>query len=1294
MDFTSAALKSTSTATTGGGGRGLPRPNGATAGPGTGGGRGRHPRPPPAAAAAAPPPPPAAAAPANPPAGLQHGGGRRQRTRRELPKVPDQQAPRMARAAQPPPPPPLAHGNGSGASPTAATAAARTTNARNALPASAGPLFARAVSARPGAAVPPLKQGAMRAAAGMATASKAQAPARGQPPLPAPPATPPSSRGQAMNAMQRFHIPGEDREYETLKAARTRYEAEEAETKRSLNDAYMQGRCMAKCSRFEYLERVLQNTCDPWELGPDGKPDYNLFVKSFTRSSAGTVQHPDDLRPPEALKLSHEYLLSLIETHSFHATYKFVYDRFRAICRDRTTQHLHLPELAAIYEQIIRFYLLAVFLDPEGLVRALELKDLSGVLSDLIYMYSLGVASEHEAEFQCYQVLLYFTDRAKRDALLLKYAESTDPYVRATKQLCLHMAAPIERGPGTPISTYDYARMIKILKSDLVPLGIALVVTLHLDRLRRDALKDMMLSGFHPNGRAVQTRIDLVTLTRILQFKDVTECREFLNVFAIPVQEGEDGNEDAIELSRAYAPLLDIAIDIKEPVATKKHPAFLDARVDLGKGFDVVQFIRTGEERTRQVLVAPPRGHGIGTAAAAAAATAMPPAGGATSGSTAAPRFAFVPPLAASSAPLAPATLAPTVTGPAGPTAASPFAVPGLFAPPASTAPTAATASPFAVPAPFGQPAPPPPPSTAPVSAPSPAAAVPPPPAFGGFAFAPPPTATSATPTTSPFAVPNATAPPAAGFTFAVPPPPPAVNSPPQSPFASSAATVPSPVTGRFQVPAPATSAAPSFTTAAATCAPATAPLFAVPISPATIGLATSSSPAPAPAPAPPSAFSFALPAAPQPVLAPNGIGGSLFGSPVPPPAAPPAPAAAQLANSSTQTDLPPIRIAAPTLDDISDSELVSSDDEEEAPEVFPTMSRAAMRERALADSAAAAAAAATATPHPTAPTGQQDSPLTPRKRGSAIPDRTHWSKRAKRSNEAHSAVPSAAASDAVASWTRRRIQRLVLRHWARAARTARVDRAPRLSGAELAAIFSDADARAGLARGVQYRVSASDLVAALVKAVTDPAWTELARAAMRLQAVQREVYSPWIVLAAANHVVQAFRDLVALVVAAWNALAEHIEPVEARNAGWVPREWTVARVPDLVPTDSDRLPAAAARVLCIQYLKAAARGAIEASAVPGREALARSVAALPGYNLTVPFGDALLPWLRAIWEVNVAAHPVVAAASEVGEVLVPGKVLVEVGAAVEERATAFLGWMYSSMEVVRGKVREGPTGE
>ncbi|KNE72699.1 hypothetical protein AMAG_16457 [Allomyces macrogynus ATCC 38327] len=1039
-----------------------------------------------------------------------------------------------------------------------------------------------------------------------------------------------------------------------LKAARTRYEAEEAEVKRSLNDAYMQGMCMAKCSRFEYLERVLQNTCDPWELGADGKPDYNLFVKSFTRSSAGTVQHPDDLRPPEALKLSHEYLLSLIETHSFHATYKFVYDRFRAICRDRTTQHLHLPELATIYEQIIRFYLLAVFLEPEGLVRALELKDLSGVLSDLIYMYSLGVASEHEAEFQCYQVLLYFTDRAKRDALLLKYAESTDPYVRATKQLCLHMAAPSERGPGTPISTYDYARMIKMLKNDLVPLGIALVVTLHLDRLRRDALKDMMLSGFHPNGRAVQTRIDLVTLTRILQFKDANECREFLNVFAIPVQEGEDdGSEAAIELSRAYAPLLDVAIDIKEPVATKKHPSFLDARVDLGKGFDVVQFFRTGEERTRQVLVAPPQGHGIGTAAAAAAAAAAAtPAGGAApTGTTATPGSAFVPPPAVSVAPPASATLAPSASGPAAPAAASPFAVPNLFAQSAATAPATVAAPPFVVPAPFGQPAPPPP-STA-VSVPSPAAAMPvPPSAFTGFSLALAPTATTAAPTASSFAV----------------PPPPAATSPPRSPFAIPAANA-SPVTNGFQVSAPATSA-PSFMTAAATTEPTpatTTTSFAVPASPPTNGVTASVSPAPAP----PSTFSFVLPAAPLAATAAsqpaslNGFAGPLFGTsasavppltapaPVPlptPPAPTPSPAAtSKLADSSTQTDLPPIRIAAPTLDDhfrLGNCWLPTKN-----PEVFPNH------------------------------------------RGSAIPDRSnHWSKRAKRSNDAHAAAPSAVDDPAVAAWTRRRIQRAVLRHWKRAARAARLDRAPRLSATDLAAIFSDANARAGLARGAQYRVAAPDLVAAVIRAVADPAWTDLARAVVRLQAVQRDVYSPWIVLAAANHIVQAFRDLVALVATAWNALGAHIEAVQSRKPG-LPREWTTAHVPDLVPTEQS-LPPAAARVLCIQYLKSAARGAIEASNVPDRDALARAVTALPGYNLTVPFGYALLPWLRAVWEGNVTAHPVVVAAREVGDVLVPGRVLVEVGKGVEQRAVAFLGWMYSSMEVVLGKVREEPVVE
>ncbi|KAJ1500841.1 hypothetical protein HMI55_003705 [Coelomomyces lativittatus] len=183
---------------------------------------------------------------------------------------------------------------------------------------------------------------------------------------------------------QVFFSKEEEEEYERLKMERQQFEKDEMETKKSLTDDFLKGVCTTKCSRFEYLTRCVQQDIHPLEM-ENGRPKFENCVKKYQRSYAGASQHPNDLRPLDTLLSTQTYLLDLLRLHPLNRVYAFIWDRFRAIRRDISTQQIMDPQVTTIYEQIIRFHLLCLFLRPPELDRFQELTQLNADI--YIYVY-------------------------------------------------------------------------------------------------------------------------------------------------------------------------------------------------------------------------------------------------------------------------------------------------------------------------------------------------------------------------------------------------------------------------------------------------------------------------------------------------------------------------------------------------------------------------------------------------------------------------------------------------------------------------------------------------------------------------------------------------------------------------------------------------------------------------------------------------------------------------------------------------------------------------------------------
>ncbi|KAI9168428.1 actin cytoskeleton and mitosis protein [Blastocladiella emersonii ATCC 22665] len=1066
-----------------------------------------------------------------------------------------------------------------------------------------------------------------------------------------------SSGSTSANAARfnRFTNAADAHEYSILKEIRAEYDKKESavENKRSLADDFIAGTCSTMCSRFDFLRRIDHGEIDPLEL-TNGQPDYAKAVMKYYRSSAGANQHPDDIRTEPALLETINYLLGLIEQHGFDNAYRFVQDRVRALRKDVTTQRLISAGAATVYEQIVRFHLVSFLLYPASMDWVQDVQQLNAALTHLLHLYDAGAPSEHEFEFRCYEALVYSHEPHRRDALFRVHAARADaanrhPQLWATVRRLAPLIGLSSPLPAAHYIPHDLARVVRLMRTG--PLGLAAAAAIHLDRVRRDILHALVMSGktarpkkpapgapasaTGPRDVNLLSTSTLAELTRMLHFASEEQCRTFLGVFGVDESADRAGrlivNLDCKDNWRNEA------IATTKPATTKFRPQFMDKRVHASAGFSVAHFVRTGQDSSTGVAgfpSAPPAGPTAGwsqsfaphAASAAAAAPVFPPAApapappapvSAPAAASTFPGFPGFPPAPAASVP-APAFAAPAAAASTPPTTSFfNFPVPGSTA---ATATPATTAAPGALPA-------------APSITPSPFALI-----------------NTVTPAATPvlgFAQPfggaaqqqPAAAAPGTFFGFGN------LGAPaPAQPPASAAPVTPASTAERPAAAAPAATSVFkfAFTTAAAT-APAveTPPVAAsaVPDMAASTGkksVSFASSPVVFTLPAPPSATASPSPTNETPAA--NGF------SPAPPPALSPAaptqkapPLGLGFAPPPAKPRVPGVEISIQT-EPVSFTDDASDDEAELAPAPVPRVRSSSPPPRepetiALAD-LVRAAALRRSTSLPSDPPASQ-------------PKRRRLLAASMRSV---SPPPDPARLALAKEFAARIAKRAALAAWRAAARKHKWDRALTLP-VPLETVLS-ASSDVDLDPAALYR--APSLSAAVTRAWL-PAWHEVAKVLARLQAVSRAAYAPWAVIAAANHAVQCLRD--------WCA-------VGARLTG---RKATTA-IPAITSRDAvPRTPHA--RPIVIRMLK----DAVTEYAKPMHHDVQAAVERVPVYNLTVPFHDILLPVLDAAMRAQIQGGN---GEGEESLVVVTGAELLRLRRKIREHTREYLEFVNASGDV------------
>ncbi|KAI9455637.1 SAC3/GANP/Nin1/mts3/eIF-3 p25 family-domain-containing protein [Boletus coccyginus] len=188
-----------------------------------------------------------------------------------------------------------------------------------------------------------------------------------------------------------------------------------------LEDAItMVGTCTDMCPRFERYRRERENNLFEWETIPGTKRvDHKRAVKAYERA-AGDKTLPSDLRPPEVLKRTLDYLFHELLPHGgFSETFNFIRDRSRSVRNDFTMQHEMGPIAIECHGRCARFHILALHVerDRRGFSIAMEEQQLMNTLQSLKEFYhdQRGhYQSPSELEMRVYHRLVHIRDQRER----------------------------------------------------------------------------------------------------------------------------------------------------------------------------------------------------------------------------------------------------------------------------------------------------------------------------------------------------------------------------------------------------------------------------------------------------------------------------------------------------------------------------------------------------------------------------------------------------------------------------------------------------------------------------------------------------------------------------------------------------------------------------------------------------------------------------------------------------------------------------------------------------------------
>ncbi|KAK8171518.1 SAC3/GANP/Nin1/mts3/eIF-3 p25 family-domain-containing protein, partial [Phyllosticta citrichinensis] len=296
------------------------------------------------------------------------------------------------------------------------------------------------------------------------------------------------------------------------------------------------------------------------------EPAEHRMVKKFRRAAAGVEEQlPSDLRPPEILRRTCDYLFDqILSETSLGQAHHFLWDRTRAIRNDFSIQQCtKTPDVRTqidCLERIARFHIismhqLATEKKPyDAYDNFQDREQLDKTLLTLMELYDANRSryrSPNEGEFRAYCILFEMKSLVPNIEDRIQSWESDlvkNPQVRKAVKLfnsacdTIRPVGPLNPRISHPIAQGNSARFFRIIESPEVSYLMACVSEIEFKSVREATLNGIW-QAYRTGGNTRTEDWTLAEVTRVLAFDDDEETRTFCEAYGFVIDEKADGTE-------------------------------------------------------------------------------------------------------------------------------------------------------------------------------------------------------------------------------------------------------------------------------------------------------------------------------------------------------------------------------------------------------------------------------------------------------------------------------------------------------------------------------------------------------------------------------------------------------------------------------------------------------------------------------------------------------------------------------------------------------------------------------
>ena len=351
------------------------------------------------------------------------------------------------------------------------------------------------------------------------------------------------------------------------------------------------GTCQDMCPEFERVKRIVEKDVwreegDPTVEDPGTRANRTAaetrMVKRFARSAAGQEEQlPSDLRPPQILQMTLDYLLDTVAGRAANLSevHHFVWDRTRAIRNDFSIQQVSRKAdvLLAIncYETITRFHIASLHqlaglekqydeYDPQQ-----EREQLDKTLLSLVQYYEdyKDYRPENEAEFRAYQII-FQVQRPSPDVedriQCWDTAIIQDP--RVQHALAIYRAAcnfyqeqgPLQPGKAHRVAQSNWMNFWNLIASPETSYLMGCIAEMFFPLVRRTALRALW-RAFRPKANKESIEWTLEELQDVLGMETEKDVADYVVRFGFQLVQGDDESQ-RVDLGSVCGNLPDLQI--------------------------------------------------------------------------------------------------------------------------------------------------------------------------------------------------------------------------------------------------------------------------------------------------------------------------------------------------------------------------------------------------------------------------------------------------------------------------------------------------------------------------------------------------------------------------------------------------------------------------------------------------------------------------------------------------------------------------------------------------------------